>query len=405
MDNKYTFLIEAKLNGIDIGNDEVVYFTTSRKFETHRYPTRVLCLALPPKTYFEVLKGTTPDKPYINVHLKVSAIENKDDGSTLINRTMYTGVYKGIVDKSSPNSDIPNTEDDLDQVYRLRVALFDNMDLSAFSGGTVSGMFNNIKVDGIIKYAFESCRSSAKLKLAAAKPDNIGNIKSLAIKPMGFIQCMEFLDKEYGVYSSDMNIYIENNVVYLLNTQKSDSGMGAILPDPKLGKIIVDVQPKEVAMPSFYDMVDVDGHKKYNIFNNNTIVDDISAENIVRATTVTVNSDGSTSKTKCSDKALDHISSEIRVEDGRNRAVTKSYRNPKFSATINIQDLPVEIFPFSVVRYIANRRIGDCMVSESLETITHGTYNHQLRIKSYDELMDADIQESKAGKNMNRSPK
>lgn len=405
MDNRYTFFIEAKLNGIEIGNDEVEYFSISRKFETHRYPARVLCLTLPPKTYTNVLKGTTPDKPYVNVHLKVSTIENKDDGSTKIQKTMYTGVYKGIVDKSSPASDISSTEDDLDQVYRLRVALFDDIDLSAFSGGTVSGMFNSIKVDGIIKYAFESCRINGKLKLAAANPDNKNIIKSLAIKPMGFIQCMEFLDKEYGLYSSDMNIYIENNVVYILNVQKSDSGMGAILPDPKLGKIIVDVQPKEVAMPSFYDMVDVDGHKKYNIFDNNTIIDDVSAENIVRATTVTVNSDGTTSKTKGSGVALDHISSEIRVEDGRNRAVTKGYRNPKFSATINIQDLPVEIFPFSVVRYMANKRVGDCMVSESLEVITHGTYNHMLKIKSYDELMDADIQESKAGKNMNRSPK
>ena len=405
MDNRFTFLVEAKLNGINIGNDEIIYYSVNRKFETHRYPTRVLCLALPPKTFASVLKGTTPDKPYINVHLKISYIENKDDGTTKINKTMYTGVYKGIVDKSSPASNISETEDDLDQVYRLRVALFDDIDLTAFSGGTVSGMFNSIKVEGIIKYAFESCRKSGKLNLAAANPDNTGIIKSLAIKPMGFIQCMEFLDKEYGVYSSDMNIYIENNVVYLLNTQKSDSGMGAILSDPKVGKIIVEVQPKEVAMPSFYDMVNVDGHSKYNIFDNNTIVDDISAENIVRATTVTINSDGTTSKTKGSDKVLDHISSEIRVEDGRNRAVTKGYRNPKFSATISIQDLPVEIFPFSVVRYLANKRVGDCMVSESLEIFSHGSYTHQLKIKSYDELMEADIQESKAGKNMNRSPK
>ena len=45
------------------------------------------------------------------------------------------------------------------------------------------------------------------------------------------------------------------------------------------------------------------------------------------------------------------------------------------------------------------------MVSESLEIFSHGSYTHQLKIKSYDELMEADIQESKAGKNMNRSPK
>lgn len=401
MDNKHSFLVEATINGTPIGSEEIMYYMTNRDYENNRYPVRVMSLALVHTSYTKIIQGATPDKPYVNVNIKVTHIERKDDGGTVIQKPIETKSYRGIIDKTVPVRDVGADDDKLEQVYRLRVALFDDLDLNAFSGGTISGMFSGTSATKMIPYAFEACRASSKLSLAASTPDNKKTIKSLAIKPMGFLQFMEFIDKEYGVYSSRYNIYIEDNVVYLLNTQKSDSGMSNILPDPKMGKITINVMDNSVQVPGLYGFNIIDGHYKYDIFNNNCIIDDISSENIVQPTIVTVNSDGTHSKKESG--GFDHISSEIIVEDGRNRSVTKSYRNPKFSTTVSIQELPIKIYPFTVVRYLYNQMVGDCMVSSVSEVYSHNSYVCTLKLKSYDALMPNNLETSKAGKNVGRT--
>lgn len=408
----YKFSVKPKIYDLPVANMEVMSYTEHRDFENFMFPIRILTLILTPEDYFNILQKITPDKPFIPVTINIDCtlIETVGDTETTVEVSYMQGEYMGLPEKTKVDPEIikkqrnnDSHDEGLDQAYVLRISLWDLDDLQFAKSGVVSGNLGIQTPESLIRYAFSVCKGDKKCVLALAPPDNKTAAKGVIVRALGFLDFLRFIDKEYGVYTSNYNVFVENGVVYVLNTEKNDTGMNAAASKGQLDdKIVIHVYPNVDVPINFYGVELVENHYRYILLKNNLIEDDLAIDNIMRPVDMTVNSDGKLVKSGVSTNPLETISPVIKVDGGRSRGITKANKNPKFAASIKIDDLPIHVEPYTIVRYVADNRVGDCMVRSFTQVFTKESCSTDLRIKSYDEFMEYEVKEKQVGKNLDK---
>lgn len=409
-DNKFKYSVRPNIYGYEVGEIEVISYTESRMFSEYRFPKRILTVVLNPQMYYDILSKITPDKPFIPVTLNIDLVYTKSQGNQNIESKVpfIQASYMALCDKTKASKDVirrinnDSSESGLDQVYILRLALFDIDDLNATRNGIVAGNIGNKNIQSLIEYGFKLCKISDNIKLAIAPPDNTAVIPKLILRALGFPDYIKFLDDEYGIYTSRYNLYIENNTCYILNTEKNDEKMASLYGGIVDDKIFINVYPNADMPEGFYSVELKDNHCYYNIFQNSLVEDEISLQNITVPVDYTINSDGKIVKSGISQNPLETLSPRVSVTAGRKRTITKSNKNPKFSGTVTIEDLPIYVQPYTQVRYISNNRIGNCMISRSIQIFTKGTCTTQLYLKSFEEFMDYTVEPKQTGKGLDK---
>lgn len=402
MDFNYRFYIS--IMGIKISDKQVLSYVNDRDFENYMYPKRVLSVLLFAKDYYEILSKVTPDKPFVPVTMQIKITPVQKELGTQVTASFLTGEYTGMIDKTRVSEDIlveskPNAKShvSLGNLYKLNIALFDFDDLNFAKEGTISGNFGSgKKVEDLIKHAFNVCKGKNKCKLMLAKPDNKNPLKNCIISSQGFLDFLKFIDTEYGVYTSKYHVYLENGTCYILNPEKTDTGMNKEIEGTFDDKIDIQVFRNVNYPVNLYGISLKDDHYSYSVFGNNLVETDISVGAMMRPIELTINSDGAISKSKESEKKKETISPTVKVNAGRTRGVTKENRNPKFQAKIILDDVPVHVMPYTVVHYMADLQ-GDCMVSRVTNIYTKGKCVTELYIKSYEPLLEYKVPDSQKG--------
>lgn len=402
MDFNYRFYVS--IMGIKISDKQVLSYVNDRDFENYMYPKRILSVLLFAKDYYEILSKVTPDKPFVPVTMQIKITPVQKELGTQVTASFLTGEYTGMIDKTRVSEDIlveskPNVKAhvSLGNLYKLNIALFDFDDLNFAKEGTISGNFGSgKKVDDLIKYAFNTCKGKNKCKLMLAKPDNKNPLKNCIISSQGFLDFLKFIDTEYGVYTSKYHVYLENGTCYILNPEKTDTGMNKEIEGTFDDKIDIQVFRNVNYPVNLYGVSLKDDHYSYSVFGNNLVETDISVGAMMRPIELTINSDGAISKSKESEKKKETISPTVKVNAGRTRGVTKENRNPKFQAKIILDDVPVHVMPYTVVHYMADLQ-GDCMVSRVTNIYTKGKCVTELYIKSYEPLLEYKVPDSQKG--------
>ena len=402
MDFNYRFYVS--IMGIKISDKQVLSYVNDRDFENYMYPKRVLSVLLFAKDYYEILSKVTPDKPFVPVTMQIKITPVQKELGTQVTASFLTGEYTGMIDKTRVSEDIlveskPNAKShvSLGNLYKLNIALFDFDDLNFAKEGTISGNFGSgKKVEDLIKHAFNVCKGKNKCKLMLAKPDNKNPLKNCIISSQGFLDFLKFIDTEYGVYTSKYHVYLENGTCYILNPEKTDTGMNKEIEGTFDDKIDIQVFRNVNYPVNLYGISLKDDHYSYSVFGNNLVETDISVGAMMRPIELTINSDGAISKSKESEKKKETISPTVKVNAGRTRGVTKENRNPKFQAKIILDDVPVHVMPYTVVHYMADLQ-GDCMVSRVTNIYTKGKCVTELYIKSYEPLLEYKVPDSQKG--------
>lgn len=402
MDFNYRFYVS--IMGIKISDKQVLSYVNDRDFENYMYPKKILSVLLFAKDYYEILSKVTPDKPFVPVTMQIKITPVQKELGTQVTASFLTGEYTGMIDKTRVSEDIlveskPNAKShvSLGNLYKLNIALFDFDDLNFAKEGTISGNFGSgKKVEDLIKHAFNVCKGKNKCKLMLAKPDNKNPLKNCIISSQGFLDFLKFIDTEYGVYTSKYHVYLENGTCYILNPEKTDTGMNKEIEGTFDDKIDIQVFRNVNYPVNLYGISLKDDHYSYSVFGNNLVETDISVGAMMRPIELTINSNGAISKSKESEKKKETISPTIKVNAGRTRGVTKENRNPKFQAKIILDDVPVHVMPYTVVHYMADLQ-GDCMVSRVTNIFTKGKCVTELYIKSYEPLLEYKVPDSQKG--------
>lgn len=402
MDFNYRFYVS--IMGIKVSDKQVLSYVNDRDFENYMYPKRILSVLLFAKDYYEILSKVTPDKPFVPVTMQIKITPVQKELGTQVTASFLTGEYTGMIDKTRVSEDIlveskPNAKShiSLGNLYKLNIALFDFDDLNFAKEGTISGNFGSgKKVEDLIKHAFNVCKGKNKCKLMLAKPDNKNPLKNCIISSQGFLDFLKFIDTEYGVYTSKYHVYLENGTCYILNPEKTDTGMNKEIEGTFDDKIDIQVFRNVNYPVNLYGISLKEDHYSYSVFGNNLVETDISVGAMMRPIELTINSDGAISKSKESEKKKETISPTVKVNAGRTRGVTKENRNPKFQAKIILDDVPVHVMPYTVVHYMADLQ-GDCMVSRVTNIYTKGKCVTELYIKSYEPLLEYKVPDSQKG--------
>lgn len=402
MDFNYRFYVS--IMGIKVSDKQVLSYVNDRDFENYMYPKKILSVLLFAKDYYEILSKVTPDKPFVPVTMQIKITPVQKELGTQVTASFLTGEYTGMIDKTRVSEDIlaeskPNAKAhvSLGNLYKLNIALFDFDDLNFAKEGTISGNFGSgKKVEDLIKHAFNVCKGKNKCKLMLAKPDNKNPLKNCIISSQGFLDFLKFIDTEYGVYTSKYHVYLENGTCYILNPEKTDTGMNKEIEGTFDDKIDIQVFRNVNYPVNLYGISLKDDHYSYSVFGNNLVETDISVGAMMRPIELTINSSGAISKSKESEKKKETISPTVKVNAGRTRGVTKENRNPKFQAKIILDDVPVHVMPYTVVHYMADLQ-GDCMVSRVTNIFTKGKCVTELYIKSYEPLLDYKVPDSQKG--------
>ena len=402
MDFNYRFYVS--IMGIKVSDKQVLSYVNDRDFENYMYPKKILSVLLFAKDYYEILSKVTPDKPFVPVTMQIKITPVQKELGTQVTASFITGEYTGMIDKTRVSEDIlveskPNAKAhvSLGNLYKLNIALFDFDDLNFAKEGTISGNFGSgKKVEDLIKHAFNVCKGKNKCKLMLAKPDNKNPLKNCIISSQGFLDFLKFIDTEYGVYTSKYHVYLENGTCYILNPEKTDTGMNKEIEGTFDDKIDIQVFRNVNYPVNLYGISLKDDHYSYSVFGNNLVETDISVGAMMRPIELTINSNGAISKSKESEKKKETISPTVKVNAGRTRGVTKENRNPKFQAKIILDDVPVHVMPYTVVHYMADLQ-GDCMVSRVTNIYTKGKCVTELYIKSYEPLLEYKVPDSQKG--------
>lgn len=402
MDFNYRFYVS--IMGIKVSDKQVLSYVNDRDFENYMYPKKILSVLLFAKDYYEILSKVTPDKPFVPVTMQIKITPVQKELGTQVTASFLTGEYTGMIDKTRVSEDIlveskPNAKAhvSLGNLYKLNIALFDFDDLNFAKEGTISGNFGSgKKVEDLIKHAFNVCKGKNKCKLMLAKPDNKNPLKNCIISSQGFLDFLKFIDTEYGVYTSKYHVYLENGTCYILNPEKTDTGMNKEIEGTFDDKIDIQVFRNVNYPVNLYGISLKEDHYSYSVFGNNLVETDISVGAMMRPIELTINSNGAISKSKESEKKKETISPTVKVNAGRTRGVTKENRNPKFQAKIILDDVPVHVMPYTVVHYMADLQ-GDCMVSRVTNIFTKGKCVTELYIKSYEPLLEYKVPDSQKG--------
>lgn len=404
----FRYEIDASIYGERLSEFEIISYSEERNFLSYLLPKRILEVVLPPQVYYNILNKITPDKPFIPVTMNINMmyhINRGDDKNVEARIPFMQAEFLGLSDKTKASKEILRTkrnadshDEGLDQVYILRLALFDIDDMNATKYGVVSGNIKGKTIEELIKHGFNACKGKSKVKLKYNKPDNKSTINNCILRATGFMDYLKFLDREYGIYESNYNVYIENGVLYVLNTEKTDKALAKECNKNGTEEIYINAYPNTNLPQMFYSFEVKDGHCQYNIAQTNLVDDEISIDNVMRDVEYTINSKGDVSKSGVSKMKLETISPTVKVDGGRHRTVTKKNRNPTFASTILIEDLPVMVDPYTIVRYLSNNRIGFCSIISSIMIISKGTMTSQLHIKSYEKFMEYEVKEKQTNK-------
>ena len=288
MDFNYRFYVS--IMGIKISDKQVLSYVNDRDFENYMYPKRVLSVLLFAKDYYEILSKVTPDKPFVPVTMQIKITPVQKELGTQVTASFLTGEYTGMIDKTRVSEDIlveskPNAKShvSLGNLYKLNIALFDFDDLNFAKEGTISGNFGSgKKVEDLIKHAFNVCKGKNKCKLMLAKPDNKNPLKNCIISSQGFLDFLKFIDTEYGVYTSKYHVYLENGTCYILNPEKTDTGMNKEIEGTFDDKIDIQVFRNVNYPVNLYGISLKDDHYSYSVFGNNLVETDISVGDMMR---------------------------------------------------------------------------------------------------------------------------
>ena len=200
-----------------------------KNYYEYRYPIYILNISLPKEKLYKILKNVEISNPVVGVKLSIRCLdlENPEDQG----REYLKNEFIGIVDESYFNY-IPETqwenirEGASEYEYdegRIRIALFKKVDINAFKHGYINNVFKDFDMATLIAYSFKET-TDGSLDLYLSPPDNERVYKQDLFVPMGFLQFMNYIDREFGIYDTGYNLFIDDNKAFIMN-KKNDHGI------------------------------------------------------------------------------------------------------------------------------------------------------------------------------------
>lgn len=243
---KYGNFVQIYINGIYLGDNAFIALQEVYKFMNNMFPFKVLYF----KTSSDVInKLDFFNKPVCEVQVHHYRVENttdtEDSGYTLAEKqsqTLYrTDTYFGTVDQQVyPLTDkeqdkINESQESINREVARRVFLYKE-DFNLFTNNYINTVAKNVNISDLLAYGFDICVKEGHM-MYLSPIDNTITYDQLTIEPKGFLQLLNTLDDEYGIYLTKLNVFVIDKTVYVINTNKDFKVADNIKPiDIKIAK-------------------------------------------------------------------------------------------------------------------------------------------------------------------------
>lgn len=243
---KYGNFVQIYINGIYLGDNAFIALQEVYKFMNNMFPFKVLYF----KTSSDVInKLDFFNKPVCEVQVHHYRVENttdtEDSGYTRAEKpsqTLYrTDTYFGTVDQQVyPLTDkeqdkINESQESINREVARRVFLYKE-DFNLFTNNYINTVAKNVNISDLLAYGFDICVKEGHM-MYLSPIDNTIAYDQLTIEPKGFLQLLNTLDDEYGIYLTKLNVFVIDKTVYVINTNKDFKVADNIKPiDIKIAK-------------------------------------------------------------------------------------------------------------------------------------------------------------------------
>ncbi|MGL6132366.1 MAG: hypothetical protein ACRCZ9_12210 [Fusobacteriaceae bacterium] len=241
----FIYDMEMKIGDVSINNDWVIGYYEMKNYIENRLPIRVVELYLPYSTIQSILSKSTmsEERPTQKATLTISFYD-KTEGASVVPKIILNGAYTAIIDtdvvlmsetdaaKVKNNSSPDELDKDM-KFYSLKMALYSEVEYQGVNSSLLNGVFTG-DVSGAILYAVGKCIPKAQLALSPVT--SASKMNSDLITPKGFDQFIDYLDSHYSIFDTNVNIFIEDKIVYIINNLRDHGLKMSQMMEDKHGK-------------------------------------------------------------------------------------------------------------------------------------------------------------------------
>lgn len=224
---KFIYRADVLINDVALEGTSFIGLNESFDILGSLYPLRILMLSIP-ATFFDSKAFITNRTVKVKFSLfagEMTDIPMDDPEYKYTEKLLYNKEFTGYID----NEFIPlgydeiqamkKNEEQPEALYMMRVHL-----LETIQNPFVEDVFNTVtnqetQISDLIVSAFLKC-ANTNLSLHIDPPTNVTKIPvNTLIKPMGFLQLLDYIQKSRGMYDHGFNTFIIDKIAYILSKE------------------------------------------------------------------------------------------------------------------------------------------------------------------------------------------
>ena len=203
-------------------------------YEEHAYmkqtfPVRILTISMSQQDVLKIMRSdkTIQMNRKKMYEVKINLTCFNQDGRVIRSPFNTEGVFYGVVvnqDLKSNFSDSvkPNTAGTSageQMLHENQIVLYRKPELNFATNSLVNMNITNGKVFGVLLHGFNQVNNGHRF--VASLPKVNPSTGAILIPPTNFMEFVNYLDMEYGLYNTPYSMYVENNLFFLLNTNNT----------------------------------------------------------------------------------------------------------------------------------------------------------------------------------------
>lgn len=197
-----------------------IIYEETKDFINSNFTIRKLTVTLNDLDIVKIMNFKRDENDMIDVTILVSFDKG---GNVIQNKPFEDGKFKGLIqngDFNVPLTEITNDFSDTKTIDILQtraiiIYLFREDELNCFDNDDINFLISGTNLNGLLMFLF---LKYTNYKLILSPPDHNPSINRLLIPQGNLLEVLKLIDLDMGIYFTDYLLYINEGVLYFLNT-------------------------------------------------------------------------------------------------------------------------------------------------------------------------------------------
>lgn len=222
IDNRYTMTID--INGFKYDNQDGVYMNYQEitDYLNNKHPVRILTIEIPYVDVHSMLFTEKNDHNGVKLY-DINIMAKPLDEEGFQNKPIVDGKFKALLRDGDVKNDINESLQDDNRftereqgVYQVPLVfyLFREEELN-FNQQSINMIVNNPTLSQLWLAGFHM--ANPNFKVIVSKFEHNPNLGEIIVTPTSYEVFLDYLDKEFGLYSTDYMEFVEHGIYFLLN--------------------------------------------------------------------------------------------------------------------------------------------------------------------------------------------